>query len=138
MGGVWGEGVYYYTEYIIICSECVCGDHILIPTPTPHTHPHTHTHTHTLTHTHTHPRRCCPPSCIHSYTHHSPRAPLQSSSADKRYDTLCMCVCVSHNSWIRSKCIVHENRITDAVTDVNIGILKGYRKIVKIHNSIKL
>ncbi len=67
-----------------------------------HTHPHLHTHSptppHTLTHTpphsptHTHPHRCCPPSCIHSYTHHSPRAPLQSSSADKRYDTLCMCV----------------------------------------------
>ncbi len=87
------EGVYYYTEYIIICSECVCGDHILIPTPNPtHTHLHTHIHTHTHTHTHTHPRRCCPPSCIHSYTHHIPRAPLQSSSADKRYDTLCVCV----------------------------------------------
>ncbi len=42
------------------------------------------------THMPTHPCRCSPPSCSHSYTHHSPC----SRAAQLTRDTVCMCVWV--------------------------------------------
>ena len=75
------RGCVFYTEHLWN-STSLQRDSLIIKS-------HTHTtHIHPPSHTPTHPCICSLPSYSQSYTHHSPRAPLQSSSADKRYGTL--------------------------------------------------